>query len=53
MSVERLPDFALDDGRPLGQEFAALGIGSSAKPRATCAPYPTAGTPTAPTGDWS
>jgi hypothetical protein len=28
MSVERLPDFALDDGRPLGREFAALGLGS-------------------------
>jgi hypothetical protein len=28
MSVERLPDFALDDGRPLGREFAALGFGS-------------------------
>lgn len=28
MSVERLPDFALDDGRSLGREFAALGLGS-------------------------
>src|SRR5919112_5265140 len=28
MSLERLPDFALDDGRPLGREFAALGLGS-------------------------
>jgi hypothetical protein len=28
MSVERLPDFALDDGRTLGREFAALGLGS-------------------------
>src|SRR5918994_2796489 len=28
MSVEHLPDFALDDRRPLGREFAALGLGS-------------------------
>jgi hypothetical protein len=28
MKVERLPDFALDDERPLGREFAALGLGS-------------------------
>ena len=28
MSVERLPDFALDDGRPLGREFAALRLGN-------------------------
>jgi hypothetical protein len=27
MSVERLPDFALDAGRPLGREFVALGLG--------------------------
>lgn len=27
MSVERLPDFALDAGQPLGREFAALGFG--------------------------
>jgi hypothetical protein len=51
MSVERLPDFALDDrsdGSSPPSDSAA-----TAKRRATCAPYPTAGTPTAPTGDWS
>ena len=54
MGVRRLPNFPLDAGRPLGREFAALGLCSYREaPRATCTPCPTAGTPTARTGGWS